>query len=343
MTLQPGLVSVVIINFNSLAYIQRCIETIEAQSYSPLEILIVDNGSNDGSLEIVQEMARQGRLRLFVGTNVGSSRANNLGIRESGGEFVLILNADAFPESRYIERCVEAFRRDDRIGTVIGKIVSDADPSIIDSAGIYFYREGVAADRGFGEQDLGQYDKAEFVDGACCAAALYKRSMLEDVRIGDEFYDEDFFAFMEDVEISFHAIMRGWKTLYLPTTIVRHVRGGSSAKLKEYVYYLNERNSRLFLRKGFGLVARPSDRLLQTILMCGRSFSRIWRLSPSARNRLNQEMPTLLHAMDLKRGVLPNPHRPCIFKMTGRKSYLAASVLRHAIGKITPFGGDSPK
>ena len=182
MKIQSGMVSVVIINFNGAVHIERCIKTIEAQSYPEIEILVIDNGSTDGSLALVQEIANEDRIRLFAGANVGSSKANNLGIRESNGEFVLVLNADAFPLSDYIQKCVAAFRNDELIGTVIGKLVSDANDSIIDSAGIYFYREGLSCDRGFGEKDLGQYDMQEFIDGACCAAALYRRTMLEDIR-----------------------------------------------------------------------------------------------------------------------------------------------------------------
>lgn len=330
MSFRSGLVSVVIINFNSGAHIQRCIENVEAQSYAPIEILVVDNGSTDGSLELLQRMQKEGRLRLFAGTNVGSSRANNLGIRASSGEFVLVLNADAFPMPDYINICVAAIRKDESVGTAVGKLVSDSDTSIIDSAGIYFYREGVATERGFGERDCGQYDEQEFVDGACCAAALYRRSMLEDIRIGDEFYDEDFFAFMEDAEISFHASMRGWRTLYIPAAMVRHVRGGSSGQLSEFVFYLNERNSRLFLRKGFALVARPSDKLLQTILLLGRNLTRFRHLSSAFRKRFNKEMPELRRAMDRKRKHLRSPDRSPVFETAGRQSYLLVSLRRKA-------------
>jgi GT2 family glycosyltransferase len=328
MKTKPGLVSVVIINFNSAAHIGRCIKTIEEQSYSEIEILALDNGSTDRSLSIVQQMANEGRLSLYASENIGSSRANNLGIRKSCGEFVLVLNADAFPFPDYIEQCVAAFRRDDLIGTVIGKLVSDSDTSIIDSAGIYFYREGVACDRGSGEKDCGQYDKQELVDGACCAAAIYRRTMLEDIRIGEEYYDEDFFAFIEDVDLSFHAGVRGWTTLYLPSAVARHVRGGSTDKMTEFVYCLCERNTRLFLRKSFILVARHSDKILQAALLLGRSITQYLHLSFSARRRLGKELEELGKKMDQKRSLFRSPHRASMFNMTGRRSYLVASILR---------------
>jgi len=330
MVIRSGLVSVLIINFNSAEYIERCIKTIKAQDYPQTEILVIDNGSTDGSLPIVEKMENEGQLRLIAGTNVGFSRANNLGIRESAGEFVLVLNADAFPMPGYIQKCVSAFRKNEQIGTVIGKLVSDSDTSIIDSAGIYIYREGFARDRGIGEKDNGQYDREELVDGACGAAAMYKRTMLDDIRIGEEFYDEDFFAFMEDLELSFHAAMRGWTTLYLPSAVVRHVRGGSSKNVTEFACYLNERNTRLFFRKDFRLVIGIWDQVLQEVVLLGRRLTQYKYLSANSRLKLRRELAELGQRMDQKRDRLRARDRLPAFSMAGRRSYLVSTVLRRA-------------
>lgn len=328
MNFRQGLVSIVIINFNSGAYIRRCIEAIESQSYTSLEILVIDNGSSDGSLSILQTMEQEGRLRLFPGTNVGFAKANNLGFKASAGEFVLTLNADAFLLPDYIERCVEAFGSSDQIGTIVGKLVSDSDPSIIDSAGLYLYREGVAADRGFREKDHGQYDRQEFVDGACAAAALYRRAMLEDIRIGDEFYDEAFFAFVEDVDVSFRSAMRGWTTLYLPSAVARHVRGGSSQALSEFSRFLNERNTRIFLSTSFASLTRPSDKILQRILLLLRSVQLQRRLSSTYRRRLRLELREISADIRKKRSLGRVPNRPSTFIMSGRKSFVLEAIAR---------------
>jgi GT2 family glycosyltransferase len=328
MSITPGLVSVVIINFNSAQYISRCIATLEQQTYRPIEIIIVDNGSTDSSVLAVKQMRDDGRVLLFTGNNVGSSKANNRGIRESHGEYILILNADAFPAGEYIEKCVAAFKCNNEIGTVVGKLVSDSNTSIIDSAGIYFFREGLPVDRGFGEADRGQYDTQEYIDGACCAAALYSRKMLEDICLDGEYYDEDFFAFAEDPELSLHSGIRGWRTLYVPTAVVRHVRGGSTATMSEFAYHLNERNMRLMLRKGFSLVARPSDRILQKIVLAARRIKEDKTLSPELRRRLNSEEAELGLKMDQKRGRLLAPNRRSAFSMQNRRSYLVAMILR---------------
>jgi GT2 family glycosyltransferase len=336
MSIQPGLVSVIVINFNSSKYIERCMEAIKAQSYPLVEVLIIDNGSTDGSLALVRRIAQEYPLRLFEGANVGFSKANNLGFRESSGEFVLVLNSDAFPATDYLDKCVAAFGDDDWIGTVIGKLVSDSDPTMIDSAGLYVYREGFSIDRGMGEKDRGQYDRQEFVDGACGAAAIYRRTMLEDVRIGDEYFDEDFFTFVEDGDLSLRSGIRGWTTLYVPSAVARHVRGGSTSKLTEFTNYLNERNTRLFLRKSFSLVARPSDKVLQSIVLLGRMITQFKHLSASSRGKLRKEIKELQGKMDRKRDALVDLHHASAFCMQGRRSYLAATILR-GIGISMPL------
>lgn len=328
MSTEPGLVSAVIINFNSGRYLSRCLEALESQSYTNLEIIIVDNGSTDGSLASLRDWAAKGRLRLLEGSNVGSSRGNNRGIRESQGEFALVLNADAFPQPDYLEKCVEALRDDPSVGTVIGKLVSEADSTVIDSAGLYFYREGLAVDRGFGQKDSGQYDRPEFVDGACCAAALYRRAMLDDISFSNQFYDESFFAFVEDAELSFRSALRGWKTLYLPDAVAQHVRGGSSQKLSEFTAFLNERNTRLFLKTSFDPIARSSDLFLQRFVLLLRSLRLLKTLPLPSRKRLRQEIDRGAADILNRRGPVSSFCRNSVFTLQGRSSFLAAAIAR---------------
>jgi GT2 family glycosyltransferase len=243
------LVSVVIINFNSDKYIWRCLEALENQDYKNIEIFVIDNNSNDGSSEKLLELSQKNIHYYKFESNVGSSAANNYGIRASVGEFVLILNADVFLEKEYIQNSVEAFKRDATIGTVTGKLLSDSDHTIIDTTGVILYKEGVGDERGMGEMDQGQYDTDDYVVGACCAAAMYKREMLEDIKYENEYYDEDYFAFVEDLDISVLSTLLGWKTLYAYRAVGYHVRGGSTSSMSDFVQYLNIRNSELLYRK----------------------------------------------------------------------------------------------
>ena len=100
-----------------------------------------------------------------------------------------------------------------------------------------------------GEEDKGQYDIEDYVVGACCAAAMYKREMLEDIKYKDEYYDEDYFAFVEDLDLSVCATLLGWKTLYTYKALAYHVRGGSTSSMSDFVKFLNIRNSEMFFNK----------------------------------------------------------------------------------------------
>jgi GT2 family glycosyltransferase len=267
-----GLVSVVVINFNSGEHIFHCIDSLQKQSYRNWELIIVDNASTDGSSEAVRQLAASSGFQYeYSEKNLGSSRGNNLGILLSHGEFVLVMNADVFLDPSYMANCIAAFTRDSRIGTVIGKLISSKDPRVIDSAGVTLFREGLGVERGIGEVDLGQYDRDEYVAGACCAAAMYRREMLEDIRIDQSFYDEQFFAFVEDLDLSVRALLRGWQTLYFPSAVARHVRGGST-KSSKFAQFLSYRNCEYFYHKTFRHFD-PVSWILRTILNLIRLFT----------------------------------------------------------------------
>jgi len=268
----PGLVSVIVINFNSGEHIFKCVDSLQKQSYRNWELIIVDNASTDGSSEALRKLAASSGFQYeYYESNLGSSRGNNLGILRSRGEFVLVMNADVFLDPSYMAKCVAAFARDSRIGTVVGKLVSSKDSRIIDSAGVVLFREGLGAERGIGEVDTGQYDREEYVAGACCAAAMYRREMLQDIRVGQEFYDEQFFAFVEDLDLSVRALLRGWHTLYLPGAVARHVRGGS-IKSSKFAQFLSYRNFQYFYHKTFRHFD-PVSRVLRNILNIIRLFT----------------------------------------------------------------------
>ncbi len=246
------LVSVVIINFNSGKYIFDCIRALESQSYNAVEIVVVDNFSSDGSSELLGNYISCIPFKYYLlEKNMGASYANNYGIHKASGQFLLVLNADVFLDKLFIEKCILAFEKQRKIGTVVGKLLSAKDPLIIDSVGVKIYSEGFGKDLGYGERDFGQYDTESYVDGACCAAAVYKRDMLEDIRFGDEYFDEDYFAFYEDLDLSYRASLMGWVTLYIPEAKGRHVRGGSTQAVTSFVKYLASRNIILFLIKSY--------------------------------------------------------------------------------------------
>lgn len=317
-----SLVSVVIINFNSGDFIWRCLECLNKQTYKNLEILIIDNNSDDGSSEALKNLCRKNYYYHKFDSNVGSSVANNYGIKNSSGNYILILNADVFLKENYIEESILAFRKDHSIGTVTGKLLSDSEHDIIDTTGIILYKEGVAHERGMGEVDVGQYDTEGYVIGACCAAAIYKREMLDDIRYGNEYYDEDYFAFVEDLDLSVCATLLGWKTFYTHKACGYHVRGGSTSAVSEFVQYLNLRNSKLFFNKYL-----TGDKVIYTyhfILTLLRYFT----VKKDIRKKIRRELSILKKSQDEKRNFYKGKMNKRNIKPFIKRSYILDKVLR---------------
>lgn len=227
--MKPETVSVVIVSFNSRRYLERCLGAVFRQRYQAIEVVVVDNASLDGSRLTLAQF--QDRIRLILNDrNTGFAAGQNQGIAASRGDWILALNPDVMLPPDFIERLVEAGRRDDSVGTVCGKLLR-ANPDLapmngprIDSAGLYFTPDMRHLDRGWNELDTGRYSDVEYVFGASAAAALYRRAMIEDVSLDDGFFDPDFFAYREDADIAWRAQLLGWRCLYVPQAVAPHVR-----------------------------------------------------------------------------------------------------------------------
>ncbi len=223
------MVSVLITTYNSSLYLKRCLDSIKAQTYVSLEIVIVDNASSDGTREILQHADASAKI-IYNDHNVGFAAAQNQGIGAARGEWLLSLNPDVVLSPDFIAEMVRAGELDDQAGTVSGKLLRwqpDKEPEfsrILDSTGIYFTPSLRHLDRGAEETDHGQYERLEYVFGATGAAALYRRKMVEDVSVEGEFFDEQFFAYREDADLAWRAQLMGWKCLYTPKAMAWHVR-----------------------------------------------------------------------------------------------------------------------
>lgn len=227
--MQNGLVSVTIVTYNSGRFIKRCLESVLAQRYPLKEIIVVDNQSTDGTLDILDQFAD--RVRIYYNEeNIGFAAAQNQAILHSSGEWVLTLNPDVLLMPNFIQSLVDAGNRDPKIGTVCGKLLAMMasfdlpENPLIDSTGIYFNPMLRHLDRGSQEVDNGHYLNSEYVFGATAAAALYRREMIDDISIQGEFFDHDFFVYREDADVAWRAQIYGWKCLYTPLARGYHVR-----------------------------------------------------------------------------------------------------------------------
>lgn len=225
----PDLVSVTVVTYNSGRFIKRCLESVLAQQYPRLEVVIIDNASSDGTQDILEQF--EGRCQIIYNQeNSGFCAAQNQAIALCRGEWVFTLNPDVLLERDFLQNLVIAGRQDDRIGTVCGKLLTISsnfdlpEKPLVDSTGIYFTPMLRHLDRGSQQVDNGHYRKPEYVFGATAAAALYRREMIDDISIDGEFFDADFFVYREDADVAWRAQLLGWRCVYTPYSRGYHVR-----------------------------------------------------------------------------------------------------------------------
>ena len=222
-------VSVTIVTYNSGRFIKRCLESVLAQKYARKEIIVIDNASTDGTVDILEQFEDRCRI-VYNDENIGFAAAQNQAIGISAGHWVLTLNPDVLLLPNFIQALVDAGQLDPRIGTVCGKLLAILatfdlpDKPLVDSTGIYFTPMLRHLDRGSQEVDNGHYLNHEFVFGATAAAALYRREMIDDVAIDGDFFDPDFFVYREDADVAWRSQLFGWKCMYTPHARGYHVR-----------------------------------------------------------------------------------------------------------------------
>jgi GT2 family glycosyltransferase len=228
------LVSVGLVTWNSEDHIRTCLAKLGDMGYPNLELIVVDNGSIDRSLELVRHCWPAAQV-IENGRNEGFCRAHNTAIRASAGEYYLALNPDVELPPGFIEHLVSALEGRPEFGSVVGKMWQrgPATPPLLDAAGLMLDRRRHQYLRGRGEPDHGQYDAAEEIFGADGAAPLYRRSMLEDVKIEGQYFDEKFFAYMEDVDLAWRARLLGWRCWYEPSAVAIHARTFQPGRRRE--------------------------------------------------------------------------------------------------------------
>lgn len=219
--------AVVIVTWNGRDEIASCLQS--ALREDPAEIVVVDNGSTDDTLRLVAEVAPSARI-VELGENRGFSAGCNAGIEASRSPYVLFLNSDCVMVPGYLTTLTAALEAKPRAASAVGKLVfQEGGQRFIDSAGIELRLWAMSPlDRGHGELDRGQYDRTEEVFGPSGAAALYRRTALEG--LGEPAFDEELFAYYEDVDLAWRLRRRGWKHLYVPGAVAEHPRRGPDGK-----------------------------------------------------------------------------------------------------------------
>jgi GT2 family glycosyltransferase len=218
-------VSVVVPTWNGHRFLEPCLEALGAQSHRDLEVVVVDNGSTDGSRALLAARFPTARVVAFP-QNRGFSVAVNAGIRASAGEVVALLNNDTRADPDWIAALVDALARHPEIGFCASRMLRMDDPRELDNAGIVYRVDGLAATRGARQLDGPAWRESREIFGACAGAAAYRRALFDAVGL----FDERYFAYHEDTDLSFRAQLRGFRCLYVGAAVVHHHRGGSAVR-----------------------------------------------------------------------------------------------------------------
>jgi len=224
------LVSITVVTHNSDRFIGRCLNSVARLEYSKLDVIVVDNASQDGIGSILA--GYKDRIRVIRNShNIGFAAGQNQAIAASRGQWILTLNPDVLLQPGFVTSLVEAGELDTRAGSVCGKLLRmrsnmtiPRGMARIDSTGIYFTSSMRHFDRGWNEPDDGRFSEKEYVFGATAAAALYRREMVASISLDDEFFDPDFFAYREDADVAWRAQLLGWRCIYVPDAVGHHVR-----------------------------------------------------------------------------------------------------------------------
>lgn len=277
-------VSVIIPNWNGVHHLPECLDSLLRQTVDDVETIVVDNGSTDGSLELIE--ARYPEVHVLpLNENRGFAAACNAGIQASRGSIVALLNNDTETDAHWLQEVVDAFGRHPDAGIVASKMLLYDQRDTLHAAGDFYRVDGTPGNRGVWQLDEGQYDDEEYVFGACGGSAAYRRAMLEAVGL----LDEAFFFSCEDVDLAWRAQLAGWRCVYAPQAIVYHklsaTGGGPTAS------YYDGRNCIYVLIKDYpGLLWRRYWRVvLWRQLQLGWEALRAWR-GEAARARLKGQL-----------------------------------------------------
>jgi len=244
MAMTSPLISVIIANLNGEEYLTGCLQSLADQTFRDFEVIVVDNGSTDGSLTLLRTDFPWVNV-IPLKENEGFAQGNNIGFRASSSEYIATLNNDTIAHRDWLGALYEAARADRNVGMVASKIFLGKEGNEMDSAGMLIYPDGMTRQRGHGETDTGQFDRMEEVLFPSACAALYRREMLREVGS----FDEDFFSYCEDADLGLRGRLAGWKAVFAPTAVVYHLYSRTGGEYSPFKAYHVERNHMWVLLK----------------------------------------------------------------------------------------------
>jgi len=231
-------VSAIVVNWNGGAMLQDALDSLFAQTWPAVEVILVDNGSTDRSVEEAQRRFGDRLVVIRNSRNEGFARGNNIGFDRATGEWMFLLNSDAVCDPDAVEELMRFVADKPDVGQLACRVLRADQPNFFDSVGLLLYPDGVCRSRGWEEKDLGQYDRAEEVLAPHGCACALRKNMLH--AIGG--FDEDFFCYLEDLDLGVRGQLAGWRCWYVPTARIRHRKSATAGNYSVFKAFHVERN-----------------------------------------------------------------------------------------------------
>ncbi len=266
-------VSVIIPNLNGRELLKDCLASLEKQEFKQFEVIVVDNGSEDGSVAFIKEHFPWVKKIIQNPSNYGFAMACNQGIEIASGRFIALLNNDTEAHPSWLAELVKAAESNPRIGMFASKTLFYDRPDVIDTTGHLIYPDGLNRGRGRMEVDRGQYDDRLDVFFPSGCAALYRKDMFDDIGL----FDEAHFAYGDDTDIGIRGRLAGWGCLFVPGAIVYHKYSATTGEYSPQKVYLVERNRIWIVWKYFPfkmVVLSPFYSLLRYLLQAYAAISK---------------------------------------------------------------------
>jgi len=243
---EKPLVTLLVLNWNGEAVIKECIDSLMLTNYSPFELLVVDNASNDGSLDILMEYKEKIRI-IKNDYNYGYAKGNNIGIKAAKGKYIATLNNDIIVEKTWLDEVIDFFENHTDVGIISCRQMNYYQKDVIDSFFSYISL-GLTFEQ-YGHNQIYRYHPRCYVSGANGASAIYRKELLDQLNGFKEIY----FAYNEESDLCIRSIYKGWKCIFIPSAIVYHKGGYSFYKNRNKRYFLIERNRYLFILQNYSL------------------------------------------------------------------------------------------
>jgi hypothetical protein len=221
-------VSIIIVNFNGEAFLKNCLQSLLSTDYPAFEVIVVDNGSSDRSIQLIQQYVdTDTRVKLLRNRrNLGFARACNMGLSLARGEYVVLLNNDTEVSEGWLKALVEAVSGDSTVGAAQPKVLLINDRSTLDSCGDYMTSLGLLYHLGYLQKDTGELSKQTEIFAAKGAAMVVRKSLLYEIG----WFDPDFFFYYEELDLCWRVWLRGYKVIFVPKSLVYHALGGTARR-----------------------------------------------------------------------------------------------------------------